>query len=419
MLLFVCNGMDQASIISDTKQMLDTALDDIVQHGMLPEEFKNRDIPHFMIRLNVPCLLAETKSSNNKGYDHYKEHGKKAFHFKVAKEEINYFRYLSAHAHRMRLDVKYFGKFVKYTAKLGNTAPLSDCTLLRRCIQGHLNYHISSTNITLNGIDMLDASEYLKNPAGKTIVQLTLRDLLYRITLESKAPLFLQLSQRTSGEVDAVIPNTAEAELLAERINIQIAAWCHFYWKESNPGAKRFYRKLSDRAFSQVLLHKIGKCTWDSHTKAVTSPSARLEMSAIAEFEQQDWVKLLSQDDGAVPPKKAHVNPNVAFPFQDNFSVGTIHGASVKITNQDSVAAPAATDIVEIQDNNDDVSMLTSKTTSKGSPEVKVGSQVASSSNLVSGPTANSTQSGTASGGSNNPASAGPAGGVVGGPDGK
>jgi hypothetical protein len=161
---------------------------------------------------------------------------------------------------------------------------------------------------------------------------------LFRITLESKAPLFLQLSQRTSGEVDAVIPNTAKAELLAERINVPIAAWCHFYWKESNPGAKRFYRKLPDRAFSQVLLHKIGKCTWDSHTKAVTSPSAQSEMSAIAEFEQQDWVKLLSQDDVAVPPKKAHVNPNVAFPFQDNFSMGTIHGASAKITNQDSAA---------------------------------------------------------------------------------
>jgi hypothetical protein len=273
MLLFVCISTDQASITLDTKQMLDTALDDIKQHGMLPEEFENRDIPHFTLRLNLPCLPAKTKLLNNKGYDHFKEHSKKAFHFEVAKEEINYFRYLSAHAHRMKLDAKYFGKFAKYTATLGNNAPLSNCTRLRRCIQGHLNYNIGSTNITLNGIDMLDASEYLRNPAGKTIVWLTLCDLLYRITLESKALLFLQLSQRTSGEVDAVIPNTAEAELMAEHMNVQIATWCHFYWKESNPGAKRFYCKLSKRAFSQVLLHKIGGCTWDYCMKAVTSLS--------------------------------------------------------------------------------------------------------------------------------------------------
>jgi hypothetical protein len=69
--------------------MLDSVLDDIEQIGMLPKEFENKDIPHFTLRLNVPRLLAKTKPSNKKGYNHYKEHRKKAFHFKVAKEEIN------------------------------------------------------------------------------------------------------------------------------------------------------------------------------------------------------------------------------------------------------------------------------------------------------------------------------------------
>ncbi len=127
---------------------------------------------------------------------------------------------------------------------------------------------------------MLDAFESFRNAAnGKSIVQLTLHNLLYRIMLENKAPLFLQLSQRLSGKVDAIIPNTAKAESLAERMNVQIAAWCHFYWKDSNPRAKRFYRKLSDRAFSQDLLHEIGDCTWDSKLNAVTSPSAQCQQS--------------------------------------------------------------------------------------------------------------------------------------------
>jgi hypothetical protein len=174
----------------------------------------------------------------------------------------------------MKLKVKYFGKFAKYTSTLGNNAPLGNCSRLRQCIQGHLNYHLSSTSITLNGINMLDALEYLRTPAGKSIVHLTLQDLLYRITLENNASLFLQLSQHSSGEVKAVIPNTAEAELMAKQMNVQIAAWCYFYWKDTNPGAEKFYRKLSDRAFSQVLLHEIGNCTWDPTLKAVTSPSA-------------------------------------------------------------------------------------------------------------------------------------------------
>ncbi len=267
----------------------------------------------------------------------------------MVKEEINYFKYLSDHAHRIKLDVKYFGKFARFTGTLGNNAPLSNCTRLRPCIQGHLNYHLSSTSIMLNGIDMLDASKYLHNPTnGKSIVRLTLRNLLYRITLDNKAPLFLQLNQHQSGEVDTVIPNMAKAELIAERMNVQIAAWCHFYWKDSNLGTKKFYQKLLDRAFSQVLLHKIGDCTWDSNLKVVTSPSAQMEMSAMAEIEQQYWVKLLLQGNSVKQQTKAHVDTNVAFSFQNDFLDGTILETNVQAPTPGAAVAPTATEVVEI-----------------------------------------------------------------------
>jgi hypothetical protein len=132
--------------------------------------------------------------------------------------------------------------------------------------------------------DSLDALEDLRNAADRTaITKLTLQDLLYHIQLESKAPLFLQLSQRTTGKVDAVIPNTPEAETMAEKMKVQTAAWCHFYWQDTNPGAERFYRKLSDRAFHQVLRHEISACSWDAATKVVISPRAQIENAAIAD----------------------------------------------------------------------------------------------------------------------------------------
>jgi hypothetical protein len=416
MLLFVSNGTDHGSILSDTRQMLDLAYDDIEINGMMPEEFENKDIPEFSLRVNVPRMPSDGKKTDNKAFDHYKNQGKKAFHFEVAKEDVAYFKYLSGHAHRLRLDNKHFGKFAKFTATLSNNAPMSDCVSLRRCIQGHLNFHLSSTSITFDGIDNLDASEVLRNAADKTaITKLTLRDLLYRIRLESNAPLFLQLSQRTTGEVDAVIPNTPEAESLAEKMKVQIAAWCHFYWRDTNPGAERFYRKLSDRAFNQVLRHEISSCTWDLATKVVSSPQAQIEMAAIAEFEQQDWVQQLTggghQNIGAT---KQHVDPNVAFPFDDDFSVGTIHGANVaKQPN------PTAGEVVEIQDDEDILSALTTKTGADTQPEVVVGCLARSGPNPVVGPTAAATQTEPASGGSSDPTSAGPAGGAVGGPVGK
>jgi hypothetical protein len=89
---------------------------------------------------------------------------------------------------------------------------------------------LSSTSITIHGIDNLDAAESLRKLAnGSITARLSLQDMLYHIQLENKSPLFLQLSQCTLGEVDAVIPNTPEAELMAKQMNVQITAWCHFY----------------------------------------------------------------------------------------------------------------------------------------------------------------------------------------------
>jgi hypothetical protein len=89
---------------------------------------------------------------------------------------------------------------------------------------------------------------------------------------------------------DAVIPNTLEAELKAEKVNQQVAAWCLYYWTKSNPSGTAFYWKLANRVFNQVLLHEVIKCMWDSASWMVTSPNAQSDIAAIAEFENQDWV---------------------------------------------------------------------------------------------------------------------------------
>jgi hypothetical protein len=140
------------------------------------------------------------------------------------------------------------------------------------------------------------------------------------------------------------------------------------------------------------------------------------KMAAIAEFEQQDWVQHLTGGgimlQGAA---KQHVDPNVAFPFKDDFSVGTIQGANATA----KPSSPTVNKVVEIQDDEDNVSILMTKTRADNQSKVKVGSRAASGSNPVVGPTPKFTQTKTASGGSPDPASAGPAGGAARGPGGK
>jgi hypothetical protein len=136
-------------------------------------------------------------------------------------------------------------------------------------------------------------------------------------------------------------------------------------------------------------------------------------MAAIADFKQQDWVKHLTQEENPRQSTKKHVDPNVAFPFQDDFSVGTIYGTTAKATT------PSSLDIVEIQDNKDNITILTTKTASGAQSEVIVRSWAASNSNPVSSPTANSTPPGAARDGSEDPANSGSGGRAVGGLIGK
>ncbi len=367
----------------------------------MPEEFEHMEIPKLTLKLNAPLLPSQTKESH-KAYDHLKEQGKKAFHCKVAKENVPYFQFLAGHAHQLKLENKYFGRFAKFTATLENNAPLSNCTQLRRCMQGHLNSPLSSTLITINGIDHLDASEELYNTtSGKRITKVSLRDMLYCLTLEGGSPLFLQMSQGPSGKVDAVIPNTPEAETKAEGINHQVAAWCINYWKDTNPGGNSFFRKLASKAFCQVLLHEVSNCTWDSTTQMVTSPHAQSEMAAVAKFESQVWVQDILQVTSNSTKEKAYINPNVAFPFQDDFSVGTIQGANAganKSTPQQVASDKSNKEgVIKIldNDNDNDVSVLTSKTQDelvallvqarKQLSGTTVGSWVASGSDLPPG----------------------------------
>jgi hypothetical protein len=364
MLLFVCNSTNQGSFTTDIKQMLEIAHENIDVEGMMPKEYKIRDTPIFPLRLNIPRLPEKKSAQDNRAYDHICEQGKKAFHLEVAKPDIPFFAFFACHAHRMKLDIKYFGKFTKLTATLGNNTPLSNCNHLRQCIQGHLNFHLSSISIMINGINNLNSSETLRNMAnGSKIACLSLRDMLYCIQLANKSPLFLQLSQRSSGEVDAAIPNRPEVELMAKWINVQVAAWCHFYWNATNTGGERFYRKLSDRAFSLVLLHEISKCVRDAEEMSMTSPNAQSELSAVMEFKHQDWVKNIAQADQH-NLKKKHVDPNAAFPFQDDCSVGTIHGKNMATQSKDQadgMGTKDTTKFIKISDTDNDISVLTFK----------------------------------------------------------
>ncbi len=101
MLLFVSNGTEHSSMSADLQQILELAYDNIETERMMPEEYKNKVMPVLALKLNVP-RLPEKKKQDNKAYDHFREQGKKAFHFEVAKRDIPFFKFLCNHVHKMK-----------------------------------------------------------------------------------------------------------------------------------------------------------------------------------------------------------------------------------------------------------------------------------------------------------------------------
>jgi hypothetical protein len=90
-----------------------------------------------------------------------------------------------------------------------------------------------------------------------------------------------------------------------------------------------------------------------------------------------------------------------------------------KASGPSKAAAPSATEIVETQDNEDKFSIPPTKISSETQSNIVVGSQVASGSNPISGPTNNSPQPRATSKGLEDPASNGSDGRAVVGPIGK
>lgn len=80
-------------------------------------------------------------------------------------------------------------------------------------------------------------------------------------------------------------------------------------------------------------------------------------MSAVYEFESLDWLKNIVQTDHNL--KKKHVDPTAAFDFEDDFSVGTIHGKNDDIhTRKVGIDTAAVIDVAD----DDEVSIISPKT---------------------------------------------------------
>ena len=132
----------------------------------------------------------------------------------------------------------------------------------------------------------------------------------------------------------------------------------------------------------------------------VTLPTLQSELSAVIEFKNKIGSRTLHKPTPTLPKK--NVDPPPAFPFQYDFSVGTIHGTNMKPPSKEQGKEEAK--VIEIIDNDDNVSVLMMKTQEEvlallhqemQKSKSAIGHRAASGTNpLVSNPTADATPAG-------------------------
>ncbi len=73
------------------------------------------------------------------------------------------------------------------------------------------------------------------------------------------------------GEMEGIIPNSAEAEALHTMMQKNLWAFLKFYLVQDAKMDSDFVEALVRASCNPSLSHKAVRCTWDSHTRTLTT----------------------------------------------------------------------------------------------------------------------------------------------------
>jgi len=229
---------------------------------------------------------------------------------------------------------KMWGKNVHVSEVVDKDSTPSEIKRLARVAQVHCNYQCSMILEDLVGITNLNASADLYQEGVATPLRLSLRLVLLRyIELSDKHSLFAELLQTNGvmGRVQAVIPNTPEAEQMILMMNKNFPAYIgHALNDRGLPDD--FIMDLLNRSCEQTLLSEMSTCTWNSDTGVLTTQRESDENNSLEELEKASWFKDAFADlglDADGSKKKLAPPPEALFNIDEDRSIKTIHNRNM------------------------------------------------------------------------------------------
>ena len=325
----VHNGGHRATLIKELSSILAEARD-LATFEDPDFEFAHKPIPPMGLQPKVPRVPGQDTTVFT-NWNKKQQWLRKCLHLEVDRNEAKMIQELVTIAKDRNLIAPQWGKSARLSNVADDDTRHVDLADLASYVKHHINYHASMTGDGLPGIINLDKEVpfYAASDSTKVMGHMSLRYALYRfIKLDDDHSLFAELHQESPlASVDAVIPNTPEAETMVLMMKRNIGAFLHFYLADKVD--RRFLKHLLQASIDPSLLHDISNCTWDEKTKVLITPNEENDKN-VQKMEDAAWYNdefavLTSKDGKKGTKKKTYANAEMLYDMDGEHSVHTLH----------------------------------------------------------------------------------------------
>jgi hypothetical protein len=325
---------DLATIRYELSSLIRQAYKGTQNNFILPEEFEHHQLPKINIHQGVPKLPRQSGQQFRK-YMRDMQEARQAHLIECDTSKIPFLCALINYIKEHKLAAPIWGGHAHITEPVDWDSPKGDLSRFGRMSQDHKCYNMSIISVKVQGISDIKKTATIYCPTlGGRLGELSLRQTLMKYSkLPDGSPLCTEIHQRgLLGQVDIVIPNTADAEESFEMFNKQPAGYL-YHILPTFGASLTFIQEILRRSMDPVVAMEARLCTWDNETGILTTPKDNQIDGFLSDVHSlpffQDVLAATCMAEGRKSGRKnKHTAPDMCFSLGGNRSIQTINGAN-------------------------------------------------------------------------------------------
>ncbi len=323
------------TILYEFQEILEKAMKEAQEHDSTDFLFDFNDLP---ANSSLPAIELRLQNPKLPGRDtsHFKklswkaQVNRKAYHVECDSCYSVEIKRLTQLAKESNIVKEMWGKHAHVSEVVDKDSTPSKIKRLSQVSQVHCNYQCSMLLEDLVGITDLNAAANLYQNGVPTPLRFSLRQvLLHFVKLGNGHRLFAEVHQSNEvmGRVQAVIPNTPEAEQMVLMMNKNLPAYIGNALRDQGL-PEVFLMDLLKQSCCSTLFTEMGTCLWDPETSILTAQRETNKNQHLEELKKAAWFKDAFEDlrlDKKGGPKQPAPPPEALFNLDEDRSIKTIY----------------------------------------------------------------------------------------------